>query len=424
MLLFMALASGLWVAFAMILVGVVGIIFWMPPGAVKILGYIPFSITNNFVLTAIPLFVFMGEVLFRSGISDRLYEDLTPFFSHFPGQLFHTNIASCAVFAAACGSSPATAATIGTVALPQLLSRGYDSKLALGSIAAGGTLGILIPPSIIMIIYGSIVGESVAQLFLAGFVPGIMISLLFMLYIGIRCITKPGLAPSIAKTPWRKSFQGLWGIWPIGFLFVLVLGGIYAGIVTATEAAGVGAAGAMVLAWGYRKMTWKTVQRATLNTVRTTCMVMILIVGSNVMVVALANLKVPEYLVKETIALGLPPLAVLTLIFFFYLILGCLMDGVSMIVLTLPITYPIVCSLGFDSVWFGVIIVILVELALLTPPVGINLYILQGILPDISLGDVIRGAVPFVFILLLSLIILTAFPQIALWLPANMVRIQ
>ena len=418
----MALASGLWVAFAMILVGVVGIIFWMPPGAMKILGYIPFSITNSFVLTAIPLFVFMGEVLFRSGISDRLYEDLTPFFSRFPGQLFHTNIASCAVFAAACGSSPATAATIGTVALPQLLNRGYDPKLALGSIAAGGTLGILIPPSIIMIIYGSIVGESVAQLFLAGVVPGIMISLLFMLYIGIRCTINPGLAPAIEKTPWKKSLQGLWGIWPIGFLFVLVLGGIYAGIVTATEAAGIGAAGALLLAWGYRQMTWESFRQATLNTVRTTCMVMILIVGSNVMVVALANLKVPEYLVKTTIASGLSPLAIMILIFIFYLILGCLMDGVSMIVLTLPITYPIVSSLGFDSIWYGIIIVILVELALLTPPVGINLYILRGLRPAFSLGYVIRGAVPFVFILLLSLVILTAFPQIALWLPAHMIQ--
>jgi C4-dicarboxylate transporter DctM subunit len=251
-----------------------------------------------------------------------------------------------------------------------------------------------------------------------------MISLLFMLYIGIRCTLNPGLAPSIEKAPWKKSLQGLWGVWPIGFLFVLVLGGIYAGIVTATEAAGIGAAGALLLAWGYRQMTWESFRQATLNTVRTTCMVMILIVGSNVMVVALANLKVPEYLVKTTIASGLSPLAIMILICMFYLILGCLMDGVSMIVLTLPITYPIVNSLGFDSVWYGIVIVILVELALLTPPVGINLYILRGLRPAFSLGYVIRGAVPFVFILLLSLVILTIFPQIALWLPAHMIRIQ
>jgi len=421
LLLFVSLAAGLWVAFAMILVGVVGVSFWMPPGSMKILGYIPFTVTNSFVLTAIPLFVFMGEVLFRSGIYDRLYENLTPFFSRFPGQLFHTNIASCSVFAAACGSSPATAATIGTVALPQLLSRGYDIKLALGSIAAGGTLGILIPPSIIMIIYGSIVGESIAQLFLAGVVPGILISFMFMLYIGIRCKVEPGLAPAIEKAPWRKGLKGLIGVWPIGVLFIAVLGGIYAGIVTATEAAGVGAAGAFFLALGYGKMGWEEFKQATLSSVRTTTMVMILIVGSNVMVVALANLKVPEYLVKETVGLNMSPLAVLGMICIFYLILGCLMDGVSMIVLTLPITYPIMRSMGFDSVWFGIIIVILVELALLTPPVGINLYILHGLRPDLPWDYVIKGSVPFVAILCFAIIILTLMPQLALWLPNRMI---
>ena len=420
LLLFLSLAAGLWVAFAMILVGVVGVVFWMPPGSMKILGYIPFTVTNSFVLTAIPLFVFMGEVLFRSGISDRLYENLTPFFSRFPGQLFHTNIASCSVFAAACGSSPATAATIGTVALPQLSSRGYDNKLALGSIAAGGTLGILIPPSIIMIIYGSIVGESIAQLFLAGVVPGILISFLFMLYIGVRCKVEPGLAPAIEKAPWKEGLKGLLGVWPIGVLFIAVLGGIYAGIVTATEAAGVGAAGALFLALGYGKMGWKEFKQATLSSVRTTSMVMILIVGSNVMVIALANLKVPEYLVKATVGLNMSPLAVLAAICIFYLILGCLMDGVSMIVLTLPITYPIMRSVGFDSVWFGIIIVILVELALLTPPVGINLYILHGLRPDLPWGDVIKGSVPFVMILCLAIIIFTLFPQLVLWLPNRM----
>jgi len=424
LLLFLTLASGLWIAFAMILVGVIGIFWWMPPGATKILSYIPWSVTNSFILTAIPLFVFMGEILFRSGISDRLYERLTPFFSHFPGQLFHTNIASCAVFAAACGSSPATAATIGTVALPQLLSRGYDPKLALGSIAAGGTLGILIPPSVIMIIYGSIVGESIAKLFLAGFIPGIVISLLFMAYIAIRCQTKPGLAPIMEKAPWGKSLKGLLGVWPVAFLFILVLGGIYSGIVTATEAAGIGCAGALLLAWGYRNLGWKSFWQATMHTIRTTCMVMILIVGSNIMSVAFANLQIPGYLANKVTSWAVPPWVILLFIYLFYLILGCLMDGVSMIVLTLPITYPIIMALGYDSVWYGIIIVILVELALLTPPVGINLFILYGLRPEFSLSYVIKGSVPFILILIVGLMLVTAFPQLALWLPTRMIAMR
>ena len=423
-LLVLALASGIWVAFAMILVGVAGIFLWMPPGSERIIGYIPWVVTNSFLLTAIPLFIFMGELLFKSGISERLYNNLNPFLSHFPGQLLHTNIASCAIFAAACGSSPATAATIGTVAMPHLQSRGYDATLSLGSIAAGGTLGILIPPSVIMIIYGGEVGESIARLFLAGIVPGVILTFLFMLYIGIKCRLRPELAPEEEKAPWGQSLASLIRVWPIALLFLVVLGGIYLGIFTATEAAGIGSFGALVLALGYKKLTKKTFYEAVLNTVRTSCMVTILVVGSRIMVVALANLQVPQYLVAKVGGLPVSPLLIFSVICLFYIILGMIMDGVSMIVLTLPITYPIITSLGYDSVWFGIIVVILVEMALITPPVGINLYILQGIQPDLSLKHVIAGSIPFFTIILLFLIFVTAFPQVVLWLPNQMMALR
>lgn len=416
-LLLVLLATGLWVGFSLILVGVITIFLWMPEGSERIIGYTIWNGTNSFILTCIPLFVLMGEILFRTGLSDRIYEAVTPLMSHIPGQLFHTNIVGCAVFAAASGSSPATAATIGTLGLPELEKRAYDTRLALGSIAAGGTLGILIPPSIIMIIYAAIVGESIVQLFVAGIVPGLMMTGLFMIYIGVRCKLQPGLAPRIEKAPLGMAMRSFIGIWPVALLVVVVLGGIYGGIFTPTEAAGIGALGALLAALAAGKLTWNAFRESLISTVHTTSMLLILLVGSGILVIALTNLGVPAYLMERTAASGMSPLAVLLLIYLAYVILGMLMDGVSMIVITLPIVFPIIKSLGYDAVWFGVALVILVELALLTPPVGINLFVLHGLRPKLPLTEVIWGALPFSVILLLALALVTAFPQIALWLP-------
>lgn len=417
-LLILLLASGLWVGFALIAVGIITIFLWMPPGSERIIGYTIWSNSNSFVLTCIPLFILMGEILFRSGLSDRIYESLTPVMSYFPGQLFHTNIVSCAIFSAACGSSPATAATIGTVGLPELEKRGYDTRLALGSIAAGGTLGILIPPSVIMIIYAAIVGESIARLFLAGIVPGIMISALFMLYLGVRCKMNPSLAPSVQKPPLGHALRSLLGIWHVTLLIVLILGGIYGGIFTPTEAAGVGAFGALVLALSRGKLNWKSFVESVVSTLHTTSMLIVLLVGSGILVITLTNLGVPAYLMERVTSSTITPIGVLLLVFLVYIVLGMLMDGVSMIVITLPVVFPIIKAVGYDAVWFGIALVVLVEIALLTPPVGINLYVLHGLRPKVPMTDVIVGSGAFFVILALGLILLTVFPQIVLWLPS------
>jgi len=416
-LLVVLLSSGLWVGFALILVGIITIFLWMPPGSERIIGYTIWTSSNSFILTCIPLFILMGEILFRSGLSDRIYERLTPLMSYFPGQLLHTNIVSCAIFAAATGSSPATAATIGTVGLPELEKRGYDTRLAMGSIAAGGTLGILIPPSVIMIIYAAIVGESIARLFLAGIVPGIMISVLFMIYIGIRCGINPGLAPSIQKPAFGQAVLSLLGIWHVVLLIVLILGGIYGGVFTPTEAAGVGAFGALLIALAQGGFTWKAFKESLISTVHTTSMLVLLLVGSGILVIALTNLGVPAYLMEKVTSSAISPIGVLLLVYLVYVILGMFMDGVSMIVITLPVVFPIIKAVGYDAVWFGIALVVLVEIALLTPPVGINLFVLHGLRPKIPISEVIVGSAPFFAILTFGLALLTVFPQIALWLP-------
>ena len=416
-LLVVLLSSGLWVGFALILVGIITIFLWMPPGSERIIGYTIWTSSNSFILTCIPLFILMGEILFRSGLSGRIYERLTPLMSYFPGQLLHTNIVSCAIFAAATGSSPATAATIGTVGLPELEKRGYDTRLAMGSIAAGGTLGILIPPSVIMIIYAAIVGESIARLFLAGIVPGIMISVLFMIYIGIRCRINPGLAPSIQKPAFGQAVLSLLGIWHVVLLIVLILGGIYGGVFTPTEAAGVGAFGALLIALAQGGFTWKAFKESLISTVHTTSMLVLLLVGSGILVIALTNLGVPAYLMEKVTSSAISPIGVLLLVYLVYAILGMFMDGVSMIVITLPVVFPIIKAVGYDAVWFGIALVVLVEIALLTPPVGINLFVLHGLRPKIPISEVIVGSAPFFAILTFGLALLTVFPQIALWLP-------
>ncbi len=419
-LLLVLLASGLFVFAALMMVGIATVYLWMPPGSEKIIGYTIWTGANSFVLTCIPLFILMGEFLFRTGLSDRIYTHITPLMSHFPGQLLHTNIASCAVFAAACGSSPATAATIGTVGLPELERRGYDLRLGLGSIAGGGTLGILIPPSVIMIIYGDICSTSIAKLFLGGVIPGILVTILFMLYIGIRCKMNPALAPAVQKAPWGESIVKLYGIWPIASIVILVLGGIYGGIFTPTEASGIGAAGALLLGLAYRSLTWKIFKETLISAIHTTSMLIVLLAGSRILVIALTNLGVPAYLMEKVGSSSLNPVTVLLLVFLVYIILGMLMDGVSMIVITLPVVFPIIKSVGYDPLWFGIAIVMLVEIGLLTPPVGMNLYVIQGLRPNLPINEVIIGSAPFFMILGLGLALVTIFPQLALWLPSLM----
>ena len=419
-LVFLFLFSGIPVAVGLGLVGIIVAVIFLGFGHAQALGNAPWNIGTQFILVAIPLFIFMGQILLHSGISDRLYTGATALLGKLPGGLLHANIASCSVFAAISGSSVATAATIGTVAIPELEKRGYESKIVLGSLAAGGTLGILIPPSMCMIIYGAMAEESVGQLFIAGVFPGIMLTLLFMGYILVRVITKPRLAPSFEGMPWKQRSLRILSIWPVAVIMFMVLGGIYMGVTTPTEAAALGAFTSMVFALAYRRLNWQIIKGILRDTVKTTAYIMFLVVGAQLLTGTLSMLRVPDNAVLWVTSLAVSPMIVLMFIYILYLFLGCFMDGISMMVVTLPVVVPILRSLGFDLIWFGVALVILVEMAMLTPPVGLNVYVIHGLRPDRPMSEVFRGIIPFFFMMFLGLAIVTVFPIIATWLPSTM----
>ena len=417
-LVFLFLFCGIPVAVSLGLVGILTAALFL--GHVQALGYAPWNICTQFILVAIPLFIFMGQILLHSGISDRLYSGSTALLGRLPGSLLHANIASCSIFAAISGSSVATAATIGTVAIPELEKRGYQPRIVLGSLAAGGTLGILIPPSICMIIYGAMAEESVGQLFIAGVFPGIMLTLLFMGYIAVRVMTQPGIAPTFEGMSWKQRARQIISIWPVAIIMFVVLGGIYLGVTTPTEAAALGAFISLVFALAYRQLNWQIMKGILRDTVKTTTYIMFLVVGAQLLTGTLSMLRVPDNAVLWVTSLAVSPMTVLMFIYLLYLFLGCFMDGISMMVVTLPVIVPILRSLGFDLIWFGVALVILVEMAMLTPPVGLNVYVIHGLRPDRPMSEVFRGIIPFFFMMLLGLIIVTAFPDIATWLPNTM----
>ena len=417
-LVFLFLFSGVPVAASLGIIGLLTAALFL--GHVEALGYACWNICTQFILVAIPLFIFMGQILLHSGISDRLYSGASALLGKLPGSLLHANIASCAVFAAISGSSVATAATIGTVAIPELEKRGYQPKIVLGSLAAGGTLGILIPPSICMIIYGAMAEESVGQLFIAGVFPGIMLTLLFMGYVLVRVITQPRIAPAFEGMHWKQRSLSILSMWPVAIIMFMVLGGIYLGIVTPTEAAALGSFTALVFALAYRKLNWQIMKGILRDTAKTTAYIMFLVVGAQLLTGTLSMLRVPDNAVLWVASLAVSPMLVLMFIYLLYLFLGCFMDGISMMVVTLPVIVPILNSLGFDLIWFGVALVILVEMAMLTPPVGLNVYVIHGLRPDRPMSEVFRGIIPFFFMMLLGLIIVTIFPIIATWLPGTM----
>ena len=380
----------------------------------------PWTVLNSFILIAIPLFVFMGQIMLRSGMGTVLYDGSAALLKWAPGGLLHANIASCAIFAAISGSSVATAATIGTVAIPELETRGYDRKIVYGSLAAGGTLGILIPPSISFILYGSIVGLSVGQLFISGIFPGILLASLFMIYIGIRVKIQPHLAGSGIKLAMKETVSRVAKMWPVVVIMGLVLGGIYTGIMTPTETAGVGAVVALIFALAFRRVSWSMLKVCLSNTVKTTSFILAIMFGAQILSGTLAMLRVPSDIVALVTSLHISPLAIIVGIYVIYLFLGCFMDGTSMMVLTLPFVYPVITALGFDGIWFGPCLVILIEAALLTPPVGINVFTIHGLVPHRPVSEIINGSMPFFLVMLVCLAIITAFPDIATWLPSTM----
>jgi C4-dicarboxylate transporter, DctM subunit len=406
------------IAFALLLSAFLGYYFLLGGPLPGTIGVTTFNLTYSFVLTAIPLFIFMGEIILRTGYSLKLYRGLAGWFQFLPGGLLHSNIAASGLFAAVCGSSVATAAAIGTVALPELERRGYDGRLSTGSLAAGGTLGPLIPPSIAFIIYGVITQTSIVRLFMAGVVPGLLLAGMFMAYIGVRVAMNRSLVPEAERVSWPERLRGTGDLIPITCLGIVVLGGIYAGVMTPTEAAAVGAMGALIMAAAFRTLSWPILWIALKETARSTAFIMFIIVGAMLLGVVLANLRVPAAIVDAVLATPLTPLMVMLLIYTMYFFMGMFFDGISMMIITLPVVFPVVIAMGYDPVWFGVAFVIIMEVGLLTPPVGLNLYVIYGVSKKRTFAEVAIGSAPFFMVMLVALALVHAFPQLSLWLPS------
>jgi len=420
LIVFLLIASGMWISVALGIVGVAMLILIVGGGKLSGVGMLQFNTVNTFTFIALPLFLFMGEIILHAEISSKFYKAATSWVGFFPGGLLHTNIAACAVFSAISGASMATAAAIGMVAIPEMEKRGYDRPLLLGSLACGGTLGILIPPSMAMILYGCFVGESVGRLFMGGVFPGLTMAGLFMLYIVGVSLLRPGKVPQREKFSLKAmAFSSLQSA-PIVLLIFMVLGTIYLGVATPSEAAAMGALFSLILCAGYRRLTWKVVKGALLGAVEITSWLLLIVIGAKIIAMALAYLQIPQALAEGIVALGVGPIMLLVIVSIMYIALGCFMDGISMMLLTLPVFYPMLMIQGFDSVWVGILLVILIEIGQITPPMGVNLYVIHGITGKKYLGDILRGAVPFVIIMALMIVIITVFPKLVLWLPSQM----
>lgn len=390
-------------------------------------GLIAWNVGTTNVLVAVPMFIFMGELLLRSGLTDRLYRCFSAWFNWLPGGLLQSNIATCAAFASISGSTAATAATISRVALPVFRKRGYNEPLVVGSLAGGGTLGILIPPSIILIVYGVLAEESIGALYMAGVVPGVLLTLLFMAAIFFLVKLRPSLAPSEEPVSLEERIRLSVAIVPVAVLIFLVLGTIYMGIATATEAASLGVVGAFLLASVSRKINRQMLRETFLSTVNTTAMVMLVVSAAFILTFVLSILGVPSKMAAAVTELGWSPLAIIALLIVFYLVLGTFMDAYSMIVTTVPVILPLVKSLGIDLVWFGILMTLLVEVALISPPHGLNLFILHNVRTQTAghdksrtIVDLYVGVLPFVAVILVMIGLLIAFPGIATWLPTTM----
>jgi tripartite ATP-independent transporter DctM subunit len=383
----------------------------------RALGELTWSASNEFLLVAIPLFILLGEVLLRAGFAERMYGAMSLWLSWLPGGLMHANIGACTLFAATSGSSVATAATVGTVAIPQIKRFGYNEPLFLGSIAAGGTLGILIPPSINLVIYGVLTNSSVPQLYLAGFIPGFMLAALFMLIVIIACLIKPEWGGQRISATWGERFVSLKHLLPPFGIFLMVVGSIYAGLATPTEAAALGVFGALILAVVFGRLSLSMLREAIEGTMRSTALIMLIVVAAGFLNFVMAATGITTVLMDSVSGLGLSPGWMLLAVIIFYVILGCFMETLSMMIVTIPIVAPIMFKLGFDPVWLGIVIVVLVETALITPPVGMNLFVVQSLRKSGSMNAVIIGSQPFVLALFVMLALLAFFPELALWLP-------
>ncbi|HYG45580.1 MAG TPA: TRAP transporter large permease [Bordetella sp.] len=383
----------------------------------RAIGEISWSANNEFLLVAIPLFIMLGEVLLRSGFAERMYSAMSLWLSWLPGGLMHANIGASTLFSATSGSSVATAATVGTVAIPQIKKYGYNESLFLGSLAAGGTLGILIPPSINLVIYGVLTNSSVPKLYLAGILPGFGLAVLFMLTIVLACWIKPQWGGHKIRATVAQRLASLLHLAPPLGIFFLVVGSIYAGLATPTEAAALGVLGALILAACFGRLTWTMLREAIEGTMRSTAMIMLIVIAASFLNFVMAATGLTDALTQTITGLGLSPGWMLLIVVLFYLVLGCFMETLSMMITTIPIVAPIMIALGYDPIWLGIVIIVLVEAALITPPVGLNLFVVQSLRKSGSMGAVIRGSLPFVLAMFVMVALLAFFPDLALWLP-------
>ena len=408
-------------AFSMGLVGIAGIGLtrgWDPAlaSAAQVVHETGFAYT----LSVIPLFILMGNFVARAGLAHELFAAANAFIGHYRGGLAHATIAACAGFGAICGSSIATAATMSKVAYPSMKKMGYSDSLATGVMAAGSTLGIMIPPSTIMVIYGIITETNIGKLFAAGVIPGILSALLLMLAVVYITSKDPEHAPPGKRSTWHERWAALRGIWGVVLLVVVVLGGIYGGLFTATEGAGFGAAGAFIFAMARKRLTWKILYQVLVESARTTAMLFTLLIAATMFANFVNFTSMPNDLKDLITNSGLSPIFIITAMMFIYIVLGTVMEELSMVLLTIPLFFPIVTALGFDPVWFGVLIVMIVQIGLISPPVGMNLFVINTLLPKVGLGNIFKGCWPFVVVMIFVLGLLIAFPQLSLWLPSLM----
>ncbi|NNE89226.1 MAG: TRAP transporter large permease [Silicimonas sp.] len=392
--------------------------FYSPFPLIRGLGNLVWSTSNNATLIAIPFFVLLGEILVRSGIATRTYAALDRWVSWLPGGLVHANVATATMFSATSGSSVATAATVATVAMPQAEKLGYDPKLFSGAIAAGGTLGIMIPPSINLIVYGFLTQTSIPQLFLAGLVPGIALAIGFMLITVLICMVKPELGGTRRVFPLSEMMRALLQLIPIILLFTIIIGTIYKGWATPTEAAAVGVAGAVLIAAIFGGVSIKMFADSILGTIKITSMIMLVVIGASFLNFTLASAGLGQELQSLLDGLGLSPMGLILVVVLIYIVLGFFIETLSLMVVTIPIIVPLVVAQGFDPIWFGILMIVLIEMALITPPVGLNLYVVQGARKSGRMSDVMLGAIPYVIAMLIMVALLIIFPSIALYLPS------
>ena len=419
--LFLTLGAGIWVGFSLFIVGFVGMTLFSSLPAGNNMASSVWATIEKWEYVALPMFILMGEILYRSGISERLFRALVPWLYRLPGGLLLMNIISCTLFAAVSGSSAATTATVGRITLAELNKLGYDRSIAQGSLAGAGTLGFLIPPSLIMIVYAILAEVSIGKMFMAGILPGILLSGIYSSYIIYRGIRTPEIAPRMQDSySWTERIRALKDLAPTLILILMVLGSIYAGIATPTEAAALGVLGATIFAFLNRQMNLKILFECLVGAVKTNAMIMMIVVGAGFLSRVMGFLGIPAAITQAITGMDLSPYTLMVMLGLVYVMLGCLLDGFSIVVMTLPIALPMVVAAGFDPIWFGIYLILMVEVSQITPPVGFNLFVIQGLTGD-PIMRIARDALPFFFLLLLTTAIITLFPEIALYLPQLMI---